>query len=571
MARVHGWLRVLAICGLLALLGCGKAPAQPPAPPAPATSPAQALSGTWPDGATAQILHHEIGCSINPAAHTLNARVRVDWQALAPTSTARFDLRRNLKVTALRDAATGAGLTYDRDEQGAMTVSLPAQQAAGQRFSLQIEYSGEINGPLGGASGKRLWDYIGPEGTYVRFEANWYPNVWGDSATAHLRIAVPEGWTAVSSGRLTPEGAWQINLPVMGISFCAAPYVLHEDASGRIPIQSYLFPEHRQRGPEFVRETRAILALLERLYGPYPFEKFAVAEIPDLYGGGHGDPSFIMLQARTFTQPFDGEFVTHEMAHNWWGGLITCTETEFLAEGFATYSQALWREQTQGPEALLKAMNQQAQSVLMNSMDPAKETSCFESDSGPLLYEKGAWILHMLRHIMGDGKWMAAVNAFARENAGRVVRCRQFEQAMETAHGQPLDWFFQQWLYGTGVPWVRGEVLPAQGNQVRVRISQVTVSDQGDHADAADWKTVPSKFRLPVELALETANGTVRHALWLTDSQAELTLTVPGPVKRLVIDPDGRLLDHSKGLVGELTREMNQLEQQLNRELGNLQ
>jgi hypothetical protein len=167
----------------------------------------------------------------------LDARVRVDWQVLQATGTLQFSLRRNLAVTALRDADTGAGLTYDRDEQGAVTVHLPARLAPGQRFSLQIEYSGEINGPRGGESGNRVWDYIGPEGTYVRFEAGWYPNVWGDSATARLRIAVPSGWTYLSSGRRSEDGvAWEITHPVMGISFCAALYELHEDRAGRVPI-----------------------------------------------------------------------------------------------------------------------------------------------------------------------------------------------------------------------------------------------------------------------------------------------------------------------------------------------
>ncbi|MBP8953166.1 MAG: hypothetical protein KBI47_12295 [Armatimonadetes bacterium] len=498
----------------------------------------------------------------------LDARVRVDWQVLQATGTLQFSLRRNLAVTALRDADTGAGLTYDRDEQGAVTVHLPARLAPGQRFSLQIEYSGEINGPRGGESGNRVRDYIGPEGTYVRFEAGWYPNVWGDSATARLRIAVPSGWTYLSSGRRSEDGAaWEITHPVIGISFCAALYELHEDRAGRVPIQTYLFPKHRKRGPEFVREAADSLALLERLYGPYPFDKFALAEIPDLYGGGHGDQSFIMLQERTFTEPFDGEFVTHEMAHNWWGGLIACTETEFLAQGFATYSQALWREHIQGPHGLRQAMRSQAGAVLMHSMDPAKETSCFESDSGPLLYEKGAWILHMLRHIMGDEQWMSAVHQFARDNAGRAVKCRQFEAAMEAAYGQPLDWFFRQWLYGTGVPWVRAEVLGMVGNQARVRVTQVTVQDADD---SGEWQTSPGSFRLPVELALETANGTVRHGLWLTGPQAELTISVPGPVTRLSVDPGCWLLDHSNGLVGKLSAEMGELERELGRELGTL-
>ena len=71
--------------------------------------------------------------------------------------------------------------------------------------------------------------------------------------------------------------------------------------------------------------------------------------------------------------PFDGEFVAHEMTHNWWGNLISCTESEFLIEAFPTYTQALWRERTQGEQAFRKCMKGQAQSVLMASTGPGKE------------------------------------------------------------------------------------------------------------------------------------------------------------------------------------------------------
>ncbi len=277
-----------------------------------------------------------------------------------------------------------------------------------------------------------------------------------------------------------------------------------------------------------------------------------------------------MLQERSFRDPLDGEFLAHEMAHNWWGSLLLCTESEFMQEGFATYSQALYREHTGGQAALQQAMKAQAETVLINSLDPGKEQSCYESDSGPLLYEKGSWILHMLRGLIGDDKWFATVKAFATEHAGQIVTCAQLQEAFEQVHGDALDWFFKQWLYGKGVPWVRAHIVSREPGAVTIKLTQRLVAGEGRAAAGETWKTRPCSFRLPVDVALEHAGGTVRQTVWLTQPDQETKISVPGAVTALALDPDCRLLCHSKGLVGELDEEMGDLQKNLDREMRDL-
>ncbi len=526
--------------------------------------------------AAPRIANYDISATIEPESRWLRAAVRTDWETDVAADRLRFSLRPSLKITGLR-GPEGAALEYNRDADGTVTLPLPAAMAAGARFSLILEYEGEIHGPLGGRSGRRVWDHIGSDGTYVRFEAEWYPMIWGDRATADVRLTVPQGWSAVTSGKLvSQEGRtfhWRIGHPTSGISFAAAQYSVSERLVGDLPLQCYLFGAHADRAEEFMSRCAEILAFYGEIYSPYPFEKFAIAEIPDLYGGGHGDQSFIMLQELTFTQPFDAEFVAHEMAHNWWGGILTCTESEFLIEAFPTYSQALWRERFQGRQAFTESMNRQAESVLMASWNPAEETSCYESDSGPLLYEKGAWILHMLRQLLGDEKWFSTVKAFVAGNQGRDVTCAQFQQACEQAYGDSLEWFFRQWLYGTGVPWVKARITGYDGKAATIALSQELVigqERQGNDAQSVSWQTQPGGFFLPVEIALQCEGQQVRRRLWLTRSSQELRIDVPARPTAVVVDPDGWLLDHSKGLVGALDKEMAGLEAELERELGDL-
>lgn len=580
MSRRHVLVPLLLGLSLvLAFPACTRHPAAsvPPAgtaPAEPAEAPSTAAAQTSPEGTSVQILDYDISCEIDPPRHGLTATATVEWEAVEETPRLVFDLRPTLEIGSLK-IGDGGDLAYERDTEGTVTVALPAPLAAGEKATMTIAYGGEINGPRGGSNSQRVWDYIGDEGTYVRFEAGWYPQIAGDSATADISITVPAGWSAVSTGELvSSEGNvfhWRTDIAAMGLSFAAAVYTLTDERAGDTPMLCYTFTEHAGRAGEFITECSGILALYEQLYGPYPFPKFAIAEIPDLYGGGHGDQSFIMLQEKSFRDPFDGEFVAHEMAHNWWGCLLMCTESEFMQEGFATYSQALYLEHSGGKAALRKAMKSQAEAVLISSTDPGTEKSCFASDSGPLLYEKGAWILHMLRGLLGDERWFAAVKAFATGNAGSVVTCAQLQDAFAAAYGEPLDWFFDQWLYGKGVPWVRAQVLSSRPGTAKVRLSQHLVLGEGEAEAGETWQTEPCSFRLPVDLAINHAGGTVRETVWLTQPYEEFDVSVQGEVTALTIDPDGRLLCHSKGLVGELDEEMADLHKDLDREMQDLE
>ena len=573
-------LPLLILAVVCVVPGCARR-AAPPGPATPgATSSAEPLSVSPapaaqvpPSEAPVQVLDYDISCELAPAAHRLSAQARVQWEAVREVSSLQFDLRPDLKITSLKVGDSGE-LAYDRNQEGAVTVSLPRPLATGKQATMALSYAGEINGPRGGASKQRVWDYIGEEGTYVRFEAGWYPQVTGDSATADISIKVPAGWSAVASGKLVSSRDqtfhWRTDIPAMGLSFTAAKYVVADGQAGHIPLQCYTFPAHAKRAPEYLKRCGEILALYERLYGPYPFPKFALAEIPDLYGGGHGDQSFVMLQEKSFREPFDGEFVAHEMAHNWWGSLLMCTESEFMQEGFATYSQALYREEAGGKAALRQAMKAQAEAVLIHSMDPDREKSCYESDSGPLLYEKGAWILHMLRGLLGDDKWFAAIKSFASDNAGKIVTCAQLQHAFEKAQGESLDWFFKQWLYGKGVPWVRAQVVSGEGGKVTVKLTQRLVVGEGKAATGETWQTKLCSFRLPVDLLLKHTGGAVRQTVWLTQPDQEAQVAAPGRVTGLTIDPDGWLLCHSKGLVGELDQDTQELEKELEREMKDL-
>lgn len=544
------------------------APSPPLSAPTPAVSstPGEAPPQTPPPGAAAQVLNYELQAEITPAKHYLAAVALMHWHVHRATSQLTFNLRPNLQITSLT-IDDGRPLAFDRAGEGALSVSLGTTLEPGAQPVLRVEYEGEIYGPRAGRRGERLLDYLGKEGTYVRHEAQWYPQVLGDTATADVTLTVPPDWVAVTSGQLVDVGEqswhWRTDIPVAGLSFAAGEYVLTEAQAGRVPLRCYAFARHAGQAPELLDKFGKMLSFFEKRYGPYPFPQVSVVEIPDLYGGGYGAPSLLMLPEQAYRDSFDEEFAARELARNWWGTWLQCSESRFPVEGFVTYSPALWQEHQGGAPALQATMQRQAEAVLRASLAARDEKSCFAADDGPLLQEKGAWILHMSRRQLGDDAWFRAVRRFAVAYGGREFTVADLREALETEGGRSLVRFFQQWVYGRGVPWVRGAVVTGETGRPKLRLSQVYVAEERE--TEAAWRTAPSSFELPVEVLLRHGARESRQVCRLTRPVEDFTLSVTEKITGVVVDPDGWLLEHSKGPVGDWEAEVSKLNEELDR------
>jgi aminopeptidase N len=151
---------------------------------------------------------------------------------------------------------------------------------------------------------------------------------------------------------------------------------------------------------------------------------------------------------------------------------------------------------------------------------------------GPATFHKGAWVLHMLRHVMGDQQFFAALKAYVIEYRYRNVDTEAFRAVCERFYGTSLDWFFAQWIYGVSRPTYRVS-WTASDNQLAVTIRQV-------QTDAA-------AFRMPIDVLVTTAAGATRHIIW--NDRREQTFEIPmgrrvtaADITNVNIDPDDWIL-----------------------------
>jgi hypothetical protein len=223
------------------------------------------------------------------------------------------------------------------------------------------------------------------------------------------------------------------------------------------------------------------------------------------------------------------------LAHQWWGDLVTCATWHdiWLNEGFATYSTALWYEFESGTsdEAALRFyMNARRPAQLDGSVyvyDVSNPSRIFSSNYS---YSKAAWVLHMLRGVVGDETFFEILAEYRRRYAFSTVTTEDFEMVAEQVSGTELGWFFDQWIYGGGAPtyqygWRHHEV-------------------NGQHylELALDQNQQESAFEMPVTIA--TIELGERHEYTvLNDARNEHVLVlVSGPVDSVELDPDEWIL-----------------------------
>lgn len=262
------------------------------------------------------------------------------------------------------------------------------------------------------------------------------------------------------------------------------------------------------------------MAYFNSLFGyDYPWDKYDQVEVP--FGGGAESTSATAMGERVIVDeraeldfPSLG-IVSHELAHQWWGDLVTLrTWSEaWINESFATYCDYLYFEYALGPEEGAVNLLDKKNAYLKEARERYIRPIVFDRYDGPPdvfdshSYPKGACVLHMLRGILGDDAFFRTLSAFLHENEFRVADTHDFMKAVKDVTGLNLDWFFEQWLFKPGHPVFEVSFdWDAAASAVRLRVKQVQDTSKG----------IPI-YKMPVKIAITTSDGTQVHQVWIND------------------------------------------------------
>jgi hypothetical protein len=264
--------------------------------------------------------------------------------------------------------------------------------------------------------------------------------------------------------------------------------------------------------------------------GDYPFanEKTGITDVG--WGMEH--------QTISGAPTLDLEGLTaHEQAHQWWGDCVTCETYDniWLNEGFATYCEMFYWEDAYGMQKVEDEMATYRYGLTHGSSNYIKTQPLFpNSNFNSVTYEKGAWVLHMMRHEMdSDTQFYNTLKYYRDQHEYSNATTPEFQSDVEAFTGEEWDWFFDQWVYKAGYPEVEWHWTNSGPSEVTIHVEQVQ--------DTVEYPLVPI-FEMHIDFGLETANGTEIHTVWMPDDDETFVITASAPVTDVEFDPNVWLL-----------------------------
>jgi aminopeptidase N len=559
----------LLLIGCLLVAACATAAPTPGTLPDPEPIEVGVVPPAMPYAPGFDALHYAIEIAVPPAGTRIDANTTVFLAVGASRpDTLRLDLTglRVHHVSVARGAAATARAVPFRQTPGQLVLPVPAAVASGDTLVVRVAYGGEPS------DGLILRDNVhGERGVFgdnwpnrARF---WFPSIDhpSDKATVSFAVRAPAGWHVLANGRRTDphdritdaprDGVWRYEMPVpiptylmvFGATRFAVGTIDDCAAGGGSParpdhcvaVTSWAFPPDSAHAMHVFRRAGEMIEYYSELIAPYPYTKLAHAQSATRFGGME-NAGAIFYSERALAERRDIEgTVAHETAHQWFGNAVTPHDWPhlWLSEGFATYFGALYFEHAAGPAAFRTRIASTRASYLRSQARALAIVDTLRIPGDNLLnllnansYQKGGLVLHMLRGMLGDDVFFAAVRRYYLRHVHGNATTADLRRAFEEEAGRELAWFFDQWVFRPGHPTLRHELRwDATAGEAVITIEQVQ--------DAA-WPT----FRLPLTLHLDTPAGVVRHETEVRERRSTIRVPVAAQPSSLTLDPEGWLL-----------------------------
>jgi aminopeptidase N len=375
---------------------------------------------------------------------------------------------KGMVVDAVSVNNTAVDYTHGNDE---LIISLPAPSTKNQTLTFTIQYHGiPYDGLRIGAT--KLGDRSFFNENWPNRGRHWLPIVDHpyDKATSEFIVKAPSHYKVVSNGLLMEESElgnsnrlthWKQSVPVsswlfvLGVADFAVKYV--DEFRGK-SIQTWVYAKNREAGfYDFDEPTKKVLEFYSNYVGPYAYEKLANIQTPSV-NGGMETSSAIFYGEDLVTGKRDERtrnVVIHEIAHQWFGNAITETtwDDAWLSEGFATFFTLLFIENEYGKEEYTKGIIKARKSVYDMSVKMpdfsivSNRTAEKEDVTSGITYQKGAWVIHMLRNLMGEKNFKKGIQNYYAKYFNANTTTSEFRAEMEKVSGKDLKLFFKQWLY----------------------------------------------------------------------------------------------------------------------------
>ncbi len=499
------------------------------------------------------VLHYRYEIELNDKNDSIYGKAAITVKFIQPTNKLSFDFiqakngKAIMKAAAYLSANPKATLPVTTTSE-LLTLQLPQEAKVGDSTTFIIEYRGIPNDGLiisKNKYGRRTFF----ADNWPNRGRNWIPCIDdpADKASVEFIVTAPQHYQVVANGIQIEETNlpqnkkkthWKEDIPiatkVMVIGVADFAVSLAGTINNCLPVYNWVYPEEREKGFYDYSLSLDILPFFIDYIGPYGYTKLANVQSKTTFGGLE-NANTIFYHENSITGDRKVEaLIAHEIAHQWFGNMAT--EKSFahlwLSEGFATYMTILYMEAKHGSDTATKMLiedrEQIAAFVKTNNRPVVDTTKDYMQLLNPNSYQKGGWILHMLRQELGDAVFKRAIRAYYKTYAGKNADSQDLQQVFQQTAGKDLSRFFKQWLHTPGIPVLQLEpIYNAASKTVDLTITQLQ----------------PTPFHFPLEINIEEGNGKIRSTT-ITLAQQRQTFSIPsnGAPRAIIPDPGVKLL-----------------------------
>ncbi|MBN2175279.1 MAG: hypothetical protein JW731_14185 [Bacteroidales bacterium] len=494
---------------------------------------------------SAQYIHHEISAKLDIPANTITVKdmVTIPSSMVPESNTLTFSLNKHLvlAIPDIRIQVSGPHSTGGESIYETYLLSIIGRIEGD--LVIPFEYTGLINDQIkeGAAEYARGFSettgIICKDGVYLGGSTYWLPEFEQPLFTYNLEVSLQKEWSVISQGTRTKNNLSGSNREVRYESpnpdeeayLIAGPFTEYEQPAGEVAVQAFLRTPDEELANRYIGITSQYLQMYESLIGPYPYTKFALVE--NFWETGYGMPSFTLLGEKVIRLPFIlYTSYPHELLHNWWGNSVyVAMESGNWCEGLTAYmaDHMLKEQQGQGAEYRQTTLQKFTDYVNADNDFPLVDfRSRNNSAEEAIGYGKCLMVNHMLRHKVGDEKYIDAYREFYKENKFKIASWDDIRASFKKVTGTGMDSYFQQWLYRKGAPELLLSNVKSEQDgefyQIHFTLEQVQDED-------------PFLIDIPVAIFFE--DGVETKVIEMGEKKQECNFTLKQRPVRLEVDP----------------------------------
>ncbi len=498
----------------------------------------QAAQDDQSDRPTIDVEAYSIEVTLAPQEHRLTGRADIKFKQLDRKTYATFDLDRRLRVD--RASIGGADVRFRQfDVDSTVEIDLSNQQFNSNPV-LHIEYSGILDPEQ--SRREPVLARVSEDSAFLLYEGKWFPinGLYRDKADMRLKLNVPPEWTLVTDLPKAGDG-FASNQPSYWGTVAAGKYTTTSYKSEKAEIAVHSVKADADIVKSMAESVGKVFDYYSQRFGPPPSSNFRVVEVEGANWNAQWSIGMLLLPASQLRKDFDLPALAATVAHQWFPlkiGVKDPSSDAWLIDGMAQFASLLYFEQTLSPaeaqehikKALVKALAYEGTTSIRQAGGLDKDSPDYRS----LVEYKGAFVLRMLRWVIGDDNFNKLLSAYLNQFETTPVSTEGFEKLASEAGGGDLGYFFDQWLNGSGIP--------------EFKLEYTVFRQKDGYKVLGQVKQDLDLFKMPVEFQVQTDGDPEYARVEVVGESSEFEVKTERKPKLVVIDPREKILRMSSDI-----------------------